>query len=38
MNIYIVYELGDLLRQAGFKNIQKTTFKLGYGAAAREEH
>ncbi|KAJ5267752.1 methyltransferase [Penicillium angulare] len=38
MNIYIAYELGDLLRQAGFSNIQKTTFKLGYGAEAREEH
>ncbi|KAJ5660841.1 uncharacterized protein N7484_000213 [Penicillium longicatenatum] len=37
MNIYIAYDLENLLQEAGLENIRQTSFSLGYGAKAREE-
>jgi hypothetical protein len=36
MDIFVAYRLEDLLKEAGFENVQKTQFDLGYGALARE--
>lgn len=36
MDMYIAYRLENLLADAGFKNISKRQYSLGYGAQARE--
>ena len=35
MDIFVAYKLEDLLKEAGFKNVQKTQYTLGYGALAK---
>jgi hypothetical protein len=35
MNIFIGYELEKLLEEAGFKNVQKSQYTIGYGALAK---
>ncbi|EAQ87473.1 hypothetical protein CHGG_04092 [Chaetomium globosum CBS 148.51] len=35
MDMFIGYRLEDLLEEAGFKNVQKTQYTLGYGALAK---
>ncbi|KAK4141751.1 uncharacterized protein C8A04DRAFT_30595 [Dichotomopilus funicola] len=37
MDVDAAYRLEDWIKEAGFVNVQKTSFTLGYGAAAREE-
>ncbi|KAK4041634.1 hypothetical protein C8A01DRAFT_34359 [Parachaetomium inaequale] len=36
MDIFVAYRLEELLKEAGFENVQKTQFDLGNGALARE--
>ncbi|KAH6632430.1 hypothetical protein F5144DRAFT_533970 [Chaetomium tenue] len=35
MDMFIGYKLEDLLKEAGFKNVHKTQYTLGYGALAK---
>lgn len=37
MDVYVVYRLEDLLKEAGFQHVEKTQFDLGYGALARDD-
>lgn len=35
MDVFVGYRLEDLLKEAGFTNVQKTQYTLGYGALAK---
>jgi hypothetical protein len=37
MEIYVAYQLEDLLKETGFQSVTKTQFDLGYGGKAKEE-
>lgn len=36
-DVFVAYHLEDLLKDAGFRHVQKTQFVVGYGASAKEE-